>query len=127
MITITGIDDFPTAGDAVELADGRTALCLTHFPTPGTSEVAYSAAYVVTGSQAVKVIQSEPFGKDIASWITMKGNILRLWATEPPPGGGGAAARLDVYEVNIGVGAAGGAGSAGIDQALRNWLAAGPK
>jgi len=131
MITITGLDDFPTAGDAVELADGRTALALTHFPTPGTSEIAYSAAYVVTmtsatTANAVKIGQSEPFGKDIACWLTMKGTVLRLWATEPPPGGGGAQARLDLYEWNIGVGAAGGGGS-GIDQQLRNALAALPK
>lgn len=131
MITITGLDDFPTAGDAVELADGRTALALTHFPTPGSSEIAYSAAYVVTFTSpttatAAKVIQSEPFGKDIASWVTMRGTKLRLWATEPPPGGGGAASRLDIYEVDIGVGAVGGSGS-GVDQVLRNALALLPK
>lgn len=126
MITLTGLDDFPTAGDAIELADGRTALCCTHLPTPGTSEIAYSALYLVNAAgSAVKVGQSEPYGKDIACWLTIVGTIARLWVTEPPPYGSGAASKVDRYDFPIGVGAAGGGG--GIDQALRNALALLPK
>jgi hypothetical protein len=132
LITVTGLDDFPTAGDAIELADGRAALVCTHLPTPGTSEIAYSAAYVVTQTSpttasAAKVGQSEPLGKDIACWITMRGTKLRMWVTEPPPGGSGSASHLDIYEVDVGVGAVGGGASNGLDQALRTYLAGAPK
>jgi hypothetical protein len=37
MITLTGLDDFPTALAVLALADGRTALACVHMPTPGTS------------------------------------------------------------------------------------------
>lgn len=122
MITFTGLDDFPTAGDAIELADGRTLLCCTHMPTPGTSEIAYSALYLVSGNTAAKIGQSEPYGKDIASWVTVVGTKARLWVTEPPPGGSGAAARLDRYDVEIGVGVAGGVAST-IDAVARQQIA----
>ena len=129
MITITGLDDFPTAIDAlpIPLADGRDAIAVTHFPTAGTSEIAYSAAYLVTpAGVASKVGQSEPYGKDIACALSIRGTVLTLWVTEPPPGGSGAASKVDRYDIQIGVGLALG-GSGGVDQALRNWLAAGPK
>lgn len=114
MQTITGLDDFPTALAVLPLADGRSALACTHATTPGTSEVAYSAAYLVTpGGAATRVVQSEPAGKDIACAIEIQGTTLWLYVTEATPGGGGATARADRYSAEIGVGQAGGA--AGFD------------
>lgn len=127
MITITGLDDFPTQLAVRPLADGRTALACTHMPTPGTSEVAYSAAYLVSGGVAVKVGQSEPYGKDIACALLVRNLVLELYVTEPPPGGSGAASRVDRYDFYIGVNEAGGASGTSVDQALRNALAALPK
>lgn len=108
MITITGLDDFPTALSILPLADGRRALACVHFPTPGTNEIAYSKAYLVdAGWHATAVGQSEPYGKDIGCALLIEGTTLYLIVTEPPPGGGGAASKVDVYAFPIGVGVAG--------------------
>jgi hypothetical protein len=118
MITLTGLDDFPTALAVLALADGRTALACVHMPTPGTSEVAYSAVYLVDGTgRAVKIGQSEPYGKDIGCALEVVGKTLRLYVTEPPPGGSGAASRIDRYDVAIPVGAA--SASSAADVTLR--------
>lgn len=106
MLTITGLDDFPTAlSQPIALADGRDAIACVHQRTPETDEIAYSAAYLVTqAGTAEKVGESEPYGKDIAVAIQVKGRTLIMWVTEPPPAGGGADAQLHRYEFAIDVG-----------------------
>lgn len=111
MVTITGLDDFPAALSVfpLPLADGRTALACVHMPTPGTAEVAYSAAYVVDSlGRAAKIGESERYGKDIACAVkivnTGYGAIFELYVTEPPPFGGGAASALHRYDFAIAVG-----------------------
>lgn len=124
MVTITGLDDFPSAVAALELADGRTALACVHLPTPGTSEIAIAKAYLVdSAGRATLVGASEPLGKDVACALTIVGTTLRLWVTEAAPGQGGATSRCDRYEWNVGVGAAGSVGSAA-DTKLRAALKA---
>lgn len=125
MITLIGLDDFPTAIDvlATPLADGRTAIACTHFPTPGTSEIAYSAVYLVASNGvATKVGRSEPFGKDVACALSINGTTLRLWVTEPPPGGSGAQTQVHFYDFPIGVGLPSGGGTT-IDATARQQIA----
>ena len=108
MITITGLDDFPTAIAALPLLldDGRMAIAVTHGATPGTNEIAYSAAYLVniTTGAAQRVGASEPYGKDIAASLVIHGSILYLVVSEAIPGGGGASSQVNIYPINIGVG-----------------------
>lgn len=107
MIITTGLDDFPTAlSTPILLADGRTVIAAIHATTPGTSEIAYSAAYIVsTANVASKVLTSERLGKDIACSLDLVGTTLRLWVTEAVPGGSGSTANLHRYEMGIGIGA----------------------
>lgn len=109
MITITGMDDFPTAlSTPILLADGRTALACVHATTPGTSEIAYSAAYIISAANvATKVLTSERLGKDISCALDLVGTTLRLWVTEATPGGSGATALPHRYELDIAIGASG--------------------
>lgn len=52
---------------------------------------------------------------------------VRLWVSEMDPGGGGATCHVEFYDFPNAVPPKPPSGSAGVDQALRNWLAAGPK
>lgn len=122
MITITGLDDFPTALSGAPLADGWTALGVVHMPTPGTSEIAYTAAYLVdSAGRATKLGQSEPYGKDIAVSVVIRGLVFELWVTEPPPYGSGAASQMHRYDFPIGLGTPAGTGT--VDSVARAQLA----
>ena len=128
MITITGMDDFPTniAVFPFLLADGRMAIAATHERTPGTMETAYSAAYLVDSAGHAQLVgTSERAGKDIAPAILIFGTTLRLIVSEALPGGGGATARVDYYDFPIPVGLA--PVATAIDHVLRAALAALPK
>lgn len=119
MITITGLDDFPAQLQVFPfpLTDGRSILACVHQTTPGTDEVAYSAVYLVDSpGRAVKLGQSEPFGKDIDCSLLVRALTLELWVTEPPPGGGGADSAVHVYSFTLPVPVV----VLGLDQYARN-------
>ena len=117
MLTITGLDDFPSQLAVLPLADGRTALAATHLPTPGTGEIAVTKVYLVGPNGAATLLgASEPLGKDVACALEIVGTTLRLYVAEAAPGGGGFTAQVHRYDFAISVG---GAGASAVDSVAR--------
>lgn len=103
MITITGMDDFPTALCSLPfpLLDGRSVIACVHQPTPGTNETAYAACYYVAKDGKATLIGKSDQGKAIAVALEINGTKLTMRVTEPPAGGGGAAAQIDCYDYTL--------------------------
>jgi hypothetical protein len=115
-IRLTGLEDFATTPDVVELADGTKLLVCIHQPS-SAAEQAHAKLYRVDRAGAATLLwTSNEYGKDIDPSLTMEPGktIANIWLAEAAyPGAPGASALIDWYQVDVGIQAAGSSGTPG--------------